>query len=94
MCVIYDDVGCWYVFYCFFEEMRDVGIEVCSFLKVCFFLFMSKVNYCNYWKIVVIDGCIGFIGGMNFVECYMCGFLWGIWRDMYILFEGKVVYGF
>lgn len=46
-----------------FEEMREAGIEVRSFLKVRFPLFTSKVNYRNHRKIVVIDGRIGFVGG-------------------------------
>mgnify|MGYP000040162859 FL=1 len=61
--VIYDDVGCWHVPNRFFEEMREAGIEVRSFLKVRFPLFTSKVNYRNHRKIVVIDGHIGFVGG-------------------------------
>ena len=91
--VIYDDVGCWHVPHRFFEEMRDAGIEVRSFLKVRFPLFTSKVNYRNHRKIVVIDGRIGFIGGMNLAERYMRGFSWGIWRDTHILLEGKAVHG-
>ena len=78
--VIYDDVGCWHVPNRFFEEMREAGIEVRSFLKVRFPLFTSKVNYRNHRKIVVIDGRIGFVGGMNLAERYMRGFSWGIWR--------------
>lgn len=91
--VIYDDVGCWHVPHRFFEEMRDAGIEVRSFLKVRFPLFTSKVNYRNHRKIVVIDGCVGFIGGMNLAERYVRGLSWGIWRDTHILLEGKAVHG-
>lgn len=91
--LLYDDVGCWHVPHRFYEEMRDVGIEVKSFLKVRFPLFTSKVNYRNHRKIVVIDGRIGFIGGMNLAERYMRGFSWGIWRDTHILLEGKAVHG-
>lgn len=91
--VIYDDVGCWHVPQHFFEEMRNAGIEVRSFLKVRFPLFTSKVNYRNHRKIVVIDGRIGFLGGMNLAERYMRGFSWGIWRDTHILIEGKAVHG-
>lgn len=91
--VIYDDVGCWHVPQRFFEEMRNAGIEVRSFLKVRFPLFTSKVNYRNHRKIVVIDGRVGFLGGMNLAERYMRGFSWGIWRDTHILFEGKAVHG-
>ena len=63
--VIYDDVGCWNVSHRFFERMREEGIEVVSFLPVRFPSFTSKVNYRNHRKIVVIDGSVGFIGGMN-----------------------------
>ena len=77
----------------FFEEMREAGIEVRSFLKVRFPLFTSKVNYRNHRKIVVIDGRIGFVGGMNLAERYMRGFSWGIWRDTHLLLEGKAVHG-
>ena len=91
--VIYDDVGCWHVPHLFFEEMRAAGVEVRSFLKVLFPLFTSKVNYRNHRKIVVIDGCVGFVGGMNLAERYTKGVAWGIWRDTHVLLEGKAVYG-
>lgn len=77
----------------FFEEMRNAGIEVRSFLKVRFPLFTSRVNYRNHRKIVVIDGRVGFVGGMNLAERYMRGFSWGIWRDTHIMLEGKAVHG-
>lgn len=70
--------------------MRNAGIEVRSFLKVRFPLFTSRVNYRNHRKIVVVDGRIGFVGGMNLAERYMRGFSWGIWRDTHILIEGKL----
>ncbi|WP_300851804.1 cardiolipin synthase, partial [uncultured Bacteroides sp.] len=91
--VIYDDVGCWHVPNAFYDEMRAAGIEVRSFLKVRFPQFTSKVNYRNHRKIVVIDGRVGFVGGMNLAERYMRGLSWGIWRDTHILLEGKAVHG-
>lgn len=91
--LLYDDVGCWHVPNRFFEEMKEVGIDVRSFLKVRFPQFTSKVNYRNHRKIVIIDGKIGFIGGMNIAERYMRGFKWGIWRDTHIKIQGKAVYG-
>ncbi|MCI1681101.1 MAG: cardiolipin synthase [Bacteroides sp.] len=91
--LIYDDVGCWHVPNNFFDEMRAAGIEARSFLKVRFPLFTSKVNYRNHRKLVVIDGKVGFVGGMNLAERYMRGFSWGIWRDTHILLEGKAVHG-
>lgn len=63
--VLYDDVGCWNVKDGFFKEMKEAGIEVYAFLRVAFPVFTSKVNYRNHRKIIVIDGKVGFMGGMN-----------------------------
>ena len=63
--VIYDDVGCWNVGHAFFERMREEGIEVTPYLPVRFPSFTSKVNYRNHRKLIVIDGRVGYIGGMN-----------------------------
>lgn len=91
--LIYDDVGCWHVKKHFYEEMKEAGIEVRSFLKVRFPVFTSKVNYRNHRKMVIIDGNVGFVGGMNIAERYVRGFSWGKWRDTHILIRGKAVYG-
>ena len=91
--VLYDDVGCWKVPHAFYDEMREVGIETRSFLKVRFPRFTSKVNYRNHRKMVIVDGEIGFIGGMNIAERYLKGVSWGVWKDVMIRIEGKAVYG-
>lgn len=91
--VIYDDVGSWSTDNRFFEEMRDAGIEVRAFLKVRFPLFTSRVNYRNHRKIVVIDGQVGFVGGMNVAERYFKGMTWGIWRDTHLCIKGRAVHG-
>ena len=91
--VLYDDVGCWKVPHRFYDEMREVGIEVRGFLKVRFPRFTSKVNYRNHRKLVVVDGRIGFVGGMNLAERYLKGVPWGIWKDIMMQVEGKAVYG-
>jgi len=90
--VIYDDVGCWKVKNKFFERMREGGIDVHSFLSVKFAAFTSKINYRNHRKICVIDGSVGFIGGMNIALRYIKGVESGIWRDTHMLIRGKAVY--
>lgn len=91
--VLYDDVGCWNVPNRFFHEMRDAGIEIYAFLRVAFPIFTSKVNYRNHRKIVVIDGKVGFMGGMNIADRYEKGTSWGTWRDTHFKFVGKGVLG-
>ena len=86
--LIYDDVGCWRVNNCFFEQMREAGVEVASFLPVRFPSFTSKVNYRNHRKIIVIDGRVGYIGGMNIARRYVSA----KWRDTMLRVQGGVVY--
>ena len=91
--VLYDDVGCWKVPYLFFDEMREAGVEVRGFLKVRFPRFTSKVNYRNHRKVVVVDGQVGYMGGMNLGNRYLKGVSWGNWKDVMIQMKGKAVYG-
>lgn len=91
--VLYDDVGCWKVERSFFEKMLCEGIETNAFLKVRFPQFTGKVNYRNHRKIVVIDGRVGYVGGMNIAQRYMRGVPWGIWRDTQVKITGRSVYG-
>ena len=77
----------------FFKEMKEAGIEVHAFLRVAFPGLTSKVNYRNHRKIVVIDGKVGFMGGMNLADRYAKGSSWGVWRDTHFKFEGKGVHG-
>ncbi len=91
--ILYDDMGCHGVKRSFFDEMRREGIEVYSFLHVKFPLLTSKFNYRNHRKIVVIDGRVGFMGGMNIADRYVYGSGWGTWRDTHFRVEGRGVAG-
>ena len=106
--VIYDAVGCWSVDRAFFERMRDEGIEVHAFMPVKFPAFTGKVNYRNHRKICIIDGKVGYIGGMNIATRYIQGKTKRIplklsaqgfvykhiaWRDTHLRICGGSVYG-
>ena len=86
--VIYDDVGCWGVKKDFFERMRVEGIEVEPFLPVRFPTFARKVNYRNHRKLIVIDGKVGYVGGMNLALRYVKGRNNRGWRDTMLRIEG------
>lgn len=90
--LIYDDVGCWRVSDSFFERMRDAGIDVHAFMPVRFPAFTSKVNYRNHRKLCVVDGKVGFIGGMNLALRYVKGRGGRVWRDTHLRIEGGGVY--
>ncbi|MGL5693793.1 MAG: cardiolipin synthase [Peptostreptococcaceae bacterium] len=93
--ILYDDVGCWrFWFYRnFFNEMRSHGIEIVPFLPTKFPIIGGKLNYRNHRKIVVIDGSIGYTGGINIGDEYMGkNDKFGYWRDTHLRIEGTSVY--
>ncbi len=89
---IYDDVGCWSLPKHFIDSMTDGGIDAYPFLPVRFPLLTNKINYRNHRKIVVVDGKIGFTGGLNIADRYLQGSEGlGIWRDTHVRLEGEAV---
>lgn len=89
--LIYDDVGCWNVHNKFFNRMLGEGIKVCAFMPVKAPMFTHKINYRNHRKIAVIDGQIGFIGGMNIARRYVKGQGNQRWRDLHLRLVGHSV---
>jgi cardiolipin synthase len=51
----------------------------------------SKINYRNHRKIVVVDGEVGFTGGVNIARRYLTGTRLGVWRDTHLRIEGEAV---
>jgi cardiolipin synthase A/B len=89
---IYDDVGCWSLPKHFIDSMTDAGIDTYPFLPVRFPLLTNKINHRNHRKIVVVDGKIGFTGGLNIADRYLNGSEeLGIWRDTHVRLEGEAV---
>jgi cardiolipin synthase len=91
--IIYDSFGSRKAKKKFLEEFRRAGIETEPFLKLTWSAITSRLNYRTHRKIVVIDGQIGYVGGMNIADRYIMGFDWGCWRDTHARIEGKGVQG-
>lgn len=91
--MLYDDVGCWSVKKSFFRNMRKAGIEIYPFQEVTFPSLANRLNYRNHRKVVIVDGEIGFVGGMNIADRYQEGVSWGEWRDTHIAIQGAAVQG-
>ncbi len=90
--VIYDDVGSWSLSKSYLRELREAGIQIFPFLPVRFHHFANKANYRNHRKIAVIDGEVGFVGGLNIADRYMDGVAEiGVWRDTHLRGVGEVV---
>ncbi len=90
--LIYDDVGSWSLPKRFINELVNAGAEAYPFMKVNFPLLTSKVNYRNHRKIIVVDGKVAFMGGMNIADRYLKGdSTLGTWFDTVLRIEGEAV---
>ena len=72
----------------YYDDMREAGVEVVRFTNPRAHLFdlVTTLNYRNHRKIVVIDGKIGYTGGMNINDHYF-----EHWRDTHMRLTGKAV---
>lgn len=90
--VIYDHVGSFHVNSNFFKHLRKAGVEAYPFFKVAIVPLASKVNWRNHRKMVIIDGKIGYIGGMNIANRYLNGGKkFDSWRDCHLRITGPAV---
>lgn len=89
---IYDDVGSWGLKKSFLKTLTDEGIEVRCFMRVRLPWLTSKVNYRNHRKILIVDGKVGYTGGINIAQRYVSGTKrLGPWRDTHVKLEGESV---
>lgn len=73
------------------KAIRQSGIEIIKFDPINF-PYLNHVFHRDHRKIVVIDGKIGYTGGMNVADYYVNGLPEiGDWRDMHIRLEGGTV---
>ncbi len=91
--LIFDDVGSWSLPKKYIKQLRDAGVEVFPFMEVKFPLFTRKVNYRNHRKIIVVDGRVAFMGGMNIADRYLKGDTkLGAWYDTLLRIKGEAVH--
>ena len=69
--------------------LRAAGIEVEVFSPI---LRFHTISYRNHRKIAVIDGKVGYVGGMNMGEEHLKGTgIYAAWRDTHLRIEGEAV---
>ena len=89
--VIYDDVGSWRLPRHYIKRLMEAGVEIEPFAAVRYPWLTSKINYRNHRKILVVDGKVGYMGGVNIADRYYSGGDYTIWRDTHIKIEGEAV---
>lgn len=76
----------------YLQRMKDSGVEVLLFRPVRFPNLANKINNRNHRKIVVIDGEIGYTGGINMADKYLVDYgEEGFWRDTHLRIHGDSV---
>lgn len=89
---IYDDFGSQSIRNSFKERLKEAGVEIVPFYKIRWLLFADRINYRNHRKIVVIDGKIGYVGGINVSDKYINNKKQQLyWRDTHVRIEGASV---
>ena len=71
--------------------MHDAGVRTAAFEPVRFPWFTTRVSRRNHRKIVVTDGRVAFLGGINIAKYYLDGDYMGKWRDEHLRIEGDAV---
>ena len=89
--VIYDAVGSSGMSRALLRRMSDAGIDIHPFEPLRFPWFTSRSTRRNHRKIVVTDGRVAFLGGINIAKYYLDGDSMGKWRDEHLRIEGDAV---
>jgi len=91
--LIYDSVGCWKLGKKYIKSLVNAGVKAYPFYPVIFPVLSRQLNYRNHRKIIVIDGSVGFLGGINIGDEYLGkNTHLGFWRDTHIRIEGEAIY--
>ncbi len=92
---IYDDFGSRSIRRSLVPQLVTGGVEAYPFYKILFVALSNRTNYRNHRKIIVIDGCIGFVGGINVSDRYInepANDNPVYWRDTHVMIKGPGVF--
>ncbi|WP_276388630.1 cardiolipin synthase [Eudoraea chungangensis] len=89
--IIYDAVGSWDLSKDIILKFQRIGVSIFPFMPVRFGR-LARLNYRNHRKILVVDGEIGFTGGINIDDKYILdNDTLGHWSDTHLRIEGMGV---
>lgn len=87
---IYDDFGSASIRKNLAKRLRANGVSAFPFYKIKLIKFANRLNYRNHRKIIVVDGTISFVGGINISDKYDNTQPGNklFWRDTHLKIEG------
>jgi cardiolipin synthase len=91
--LVYDAMGSLRLHQSRLREFRAAGARACAFLPLDPLRRRSQVNMRNHRKILVVDGRVAFVGGLNVGDEYLGKVpRFGFWRDTHFRLEGPAVH--
>ena len=92
--ILYDAIGSFSLPSKEIKRFKELGISIYKTMPLRYGSFLFTLNYRNHRKIIIIDGIVGFTGGMNVSDKYIKSEdHLGIWDDTHVKMEGPVVDG-
>lgn len=90
---IYDDFGSREIRKKQVPRLKAAGVAVFPFYKIKLIALANRLNYRNHRKIIVIDGILGFVGGINVSDKYINTETKNelFWRDTHLRIQGPAV---
>lgn len=89
--VLYDEIGSHALPKVYAETLRAAGIAVSAFHTTRGRRNRFQLNFRNHRKIVVVDGRVAFVGGLNVGDEYLGRGPLGRWRDTHLRVKGPAV---
>ncbi len=90
--LLYDGIGCHRLGKSFMKRLQNAGAETGCFAPLLSTFINKRINYRNHRKIVVVDGEVGYIGGLNIGDEYLGNNPEiGYWRDTHFRIKGDAV---
>lgn len=90
---LYDDFGSRSIRKTIVPKLKKAGVKVFPFYKFKLFRVANRLNYRNHRKIVIIDGEIAFVGGINISDRYDNSKQNKLyWRDTHLKIKGESIW--
>lgn len=90
--IVYDAMGSRSSSILFWRKLEKVGGQTVAFFGQSIGFINFRMNYRNHRKIVIIDGQVGYLGGMNIGDEYLGKGKLGYWRDTHLRISGQAVH--
>lgn len=92
--VLFDEVGSYGIPVAYLRELRRGGVRIYPFSSTRGRRNRFQLNFRNHRKVLVVDGVVGFLGGLNVGDEYLgLNERFGLWRDTHVRIVGPALAG-